>query len=38
VFYENQNRMFGGVEFIKVKVEPNPHTGQLDVVLRKPDA
>jgi predicted SAM-dependent methyltransferase len=37
-FYENQNRMFGGVEFIKVKVEPNPHTGQMDVVLRRPDA
>ena len=36
--YTNQNRMFGGIEFVKGKVEPNPVTGQMDVVLVKPDA
>jgi predicted SAM-dependent methyltransferase len=36
--YEAQNAQMGGVEFVKVRVEPNPGTGQMDVVLRKPDA
>ena len=38
VLYEAQNMQMGGVEFVKVKVEPNRMTGQLDVVLRKPNA
>jgi len=36
--YEAQNEQMGGVEFIKVKVAPNTATGQLDAILRKPDA
>lgn len=36
VLYEAQNDQMGGVEFIKVKVFPNPSTGQMDVTLRKP--
>jgi len=36
--YEAQNAQMGGVEFVKVKVQPNPNTGQMDVILRKPDA
>ena len=36
--YVAQNAQMGGVEFVKVKVEPNRMTGQLDAVLRRPNA
>lgn len=38
VLYDAQNVQMGGMAFVKVKVKPNPATGQLDVILRKPDA
>ena len=34
--YERQNVTKGGVAFEPVKIHPNPVTGQMDVVLRRP--
>ena len=36
--FKTQNVQYGGFTFIKDKVEPNPETGQMDVILVKPDA
>jgi len=38
VLYKAQNIQMGGVAFEKLRVEPNPSTGQMDVILRRSDA
>lgn len=38
IHYRAKNPMYGGVAFERVKTELNPGTGQLDVVLRRPNA
>jgi predicted SAM-dependent methyltransferase len=38
VLYDAQNAQMGGAAFEKIRVKPNHQTGQLDVILRRPDA